>query len=269
LDERVSTAGKAIPREPENALAGMLRYYDPYGWLAKVGLIVPASNTVNAHEWGLLAPPGVSIHTARTSQSGRSSLQSFADMAAGTALAAEQLRAAAVDVVAYGCTSGSFMTPRQEVMHRIATIAGCPATNSADAAVAALRHLGVARVALATPYMDYVHEREIGLLEEEGFSVVASLNLGLGETEEERFAIRKVPPEAVLRMALAVDRPEAEAIFVSCTSLASLGVIPAIEAQLGKPVVTSNQATFWQVLRLLGLRSELSAGGRLMREQQR
>jgi arylmalonate decarboxylase len=66
-------------------------------------------------------------------------------------------------------------------------------------------------------------------------------------------------------MARAVDRPEADAIFISCTSLPTLKLIDAIEEQLGKPVVTSNQATFWNALQKLKLRVRLPNGGRLLR----
>lgn len=241
----------------------MLSFYDPYGWMAKVGLIVPASNTINAHEWTLLAPAGISIHTARASQSGRSSMDSFAGMARSAEDAAVQLRAADVDIVAYGCTSGSFITPPDALMARIAELAGCPATNSADSVLAALKFRNVKKVSLATPYMDYIHQREIEFLNEHGIEVCSALGLGLGETEAERFAIRKVPPEAVIRMARSVDHADAEAIFISCTSLATLNVISDIEKILGKPVITSNQATFWNVLRILNLNVDILNGGML------
>lgn len=244
----------------------MLSYYDPYGWMAKIGLIVPASNTVNAHEWSLMAPEGISIHTARATQSGRSSRQSLDSMGKSAEDAAGQLGTAGVDIVAYGCTSGSFMGPRAELMQRLSVRAGCRATNSADSAVAALRALGVKTVALATPYMRYITDREVSFLEEEGFAVCAFMGLDLGETEAERFAIRKVPPEAIFRMAREVDRPEAEAIFISCTSLPAARLIESIEAQLGKPVVTSNQATFWNVLRMLNLRVRIPGAGRLLQD---
>lgn len=254
------------PMTREPASLRMLSYYDPYGWMAKVGLIVPASNTVNSHEWGLLAPEGISIHTARAMQSGKSSKQSFERMNTSAEEAAEQLGTAGVDIVAYGCTSGSFMCPRDEMMQRISARGGCPATNSADSVLAALKALGAKTVALATPYMPYINDVEIGFLEEEGISVCASLGLGLGETEGERFAIRKVPPEAVFRMVREVDRPEADAIFISCTSLATLRLIDRIEEQTGKPVVTSNQATFWNVMRMLNLSVNIAGAGRLLRE---
>lgn len=268
MDEVIAGAATSARTDGERLPAAirMLSYYDPYGWMAKIGLIVPASNTVNAHEWGLMAPEGISIHTARATQSGRSSRQSFDAMGKSAEDAAGQLATAGVDIVAYGCTSGSFMGPRAESMRRLAERAGCPATNSADSAVAALRALGVTTVALATPYLPYINDREVSFLEEEGFSVCAFMGLGLGETEAERFAIRTVPPEAVFRMAREVDRPEAEAIFISCTSLPAARLITGIEAQLGKPVVTSNQATFWNVLRMLKLRVRIPGAGRLLQD---
>ena len=68
MDKRITKNPAQDEGRQGSALIRMLSYYDPYGWVAKLGLIVPASNTVNAHEWGLLAPEGVSIHTARVAQ---------------------------------------------------------------------------------------------------------------------------------------------------------------------------------------------------------
>jgi maleate cis-trans isomerase len=126
--------------------------------------------------------------------------------------------------------------------------------------------LGARRVAVATPYVDFVNESERAFLQEYGFEVTSMHGLRLGETQEERRGIGRVPPEHVYRMARLVDRPEAEAIFISCTNLATLGVIRRIEDDLGKPVVTSNQACFWGCLRLLGLQDRIEGHGRLLRD---
>lgn len=53
-------------------------------------------------------------------------------------------------------------------------------------------------------------------------------------------------------------------MFISCTNLASLGVIAALERDLGKPVITSNQACFWACLRRLGLRDAIGGHGKLL-----
>ena len=79
-------------------------------------------------------------------------------------------------------------------------------------------------------------------------------------------SIGQIPVESAYRLARFVDRPDADAIFLSCTNLATLGVIEAIEQELGKPVVTSNQATFWACLRVLGIGLPISGYGRLLSE---
>ncbi|MGA2940790.1 MAG: hypothetical protein ABSE50_02055, partial [Xanthobacteraceae bacterium] len=96
------------------------------------------------------------------------------------------------------------------------------------------------------------------------FEVVSSACLGLGATEEERRGIGRVPPQVLHRLAVAADRPEAQAIFVSCTQFPTLAMIQPLEALLGKPVVASNQATFWRCLELIGCTEPIAGFGALL-----
>ncbi|OVZ55362.1 decarboxylase [Pigmentiphaga sp. NML080357] len=238
--------------------------YAPYGWKAKIGLIVPSTNTVNEPEFWRMAPTGVGVFAARALLLGHATQESYVAMAQAVGAAAEQLATAEIDIVAYGCTSGSFMCPMSELVSDMQARTGKPALAAAGAVVAALRALGVRRVAVATPYVEFVNRREREFLEEYGFQVTSLQGLGLGETQEERRGIGRVPPEAIYRLARMVDRPEADAVFISCTNLASLGVIAALERDLGKPVITSNQACFWACLRRLGLGDAPQGYGRLL-----
>ena len=238
--------------------------YSHYGWKAKIGLIVPSTNIVNEPEFWQMAPDGVAIFTARAMLLGAASEESYYRMAAAVDGAAEQLATGGVDIVAYGCTSGSFVCPMDEIVDGMAKRTGTPAIAAAGAVVAALRALGAKRVALGTPYVDFVNQREVAFLQEYGFDVTAMQGLLLGEPQEERRAIGRVPPEAIYRLARAIDRPDADVIFLSCTNLASLDMIAEIEQELGKPVVTSNQACFWACLRRLGLKMPVSGYGTLL-----
>ena len=119
---------------------------------------------------------------------------------------------------------------------------------------------------MGTPYLDFVNRREVGFLEEQGFTVSRVLGLEMGHDQQERRCIGHVPPQTVFRMALAIDTPDAEAIFISCANLATLDVIEDIEQALGKPVVTSNTACFWACLRTLGINSSIAGHGRLLRD---
>ena len=258
-----SGAQTPVGAPPESAMKAV-SLYDPYGWMAKVGLIVPSTNTVNEVEWYRMAPRGISIHTARALLLGKASQNSYDLMAEATRKAAEELATAECDIVAYGCTSGSFMCSRTEIVANLERLAGCRATTTSDSVIAALRALGVKRIAMGTPYVDFVNQGELKFLAEEGFEVVAWHGMGLGETQAERRGINRVPPQSVFRLARLIDRPEAEAIFLSCTALPTIEMIATLEEELGKPVVTSNQATFWNVLRTLKLNTRIQGFGQLL-----
>jgi arylmalonate decarboxylase len=264
-DAHPDTSAQSPGVPPESALKAVA-LYDPYGWLAKVGLIVPSTNTVNEVEWYRMAPRGISIHTARALLLGRASQNSYDLMAEATRKAAEELATAECDIVAYGCTSGSFMCARDEIVANLERLAGCRATTTSDSVLAALRALGVKRIAMGTPYVDFVNQGELRFLADEGFDVVAWHGMGLGETQAERRGINRIPPQSIFRLARLVDRPEADAIFLSCTALPTIELIAELEAQLGKPVVTSNQATFWNVLRMLKVNSPIPGFGRLLEQ---
>lgn len=240
--------------------------YRPYAWRGKIGLIVPSTNTINEPEFWRLAPRGVTVHTARATLLGKATEESYFRMAEAVKVAADDLATAEVDVVAYGCTSGSIVCSLQDIVEDLHRRTGVPAVATAGSVVAALRALGARRVAVATPYVDFVNESERRFLQEYGFEVASLHGLRLGETQEERRGIGRVPPEHIYRMARACDRPDADTIFISCTNLATLDVIAQIEADLGKPVVTSNQSCLWACLRMLGLPDRVEGYGRLLSE---
>ena len=85
--------------------------YHAYGWKARIGLIVPSTNTVNEPEFWRLAPPGVTIHTSRVLLLGQTTAESYIKMGQALDRAAEELATAEVDIIAYGCTSGSIICP--------------------------------------------------------------------------------------------------------------------------------------------------------------
>ncbi|MCI0364444.1 MAG: aspartate/glutamate racemase family protein [Phycisphaerales bacterium] len=238
--------------------------YSPYGWKAKIGLIIPSTNTSNEPEFYRMAPPGVTIHTSRVLLVGETTQESYLRMAAALERASEELATAEVDVIAYSCTSGSIMCPLPQLLRTMADKAGVPATAASGAVVAALRALGVERVAIGTPYPDLVNENQKKFLEEYGFRISHLKGLDLGHTQEERRSINRIPPEAVFRLARAVDRPDAQAIFISCTAIATIGVVAELERELGKPVISSNIAVFWSCLRLLGIKTPVMGYGQLL-----
>lgn len=233
-----------------------------YGWRARLGLLVPSSNTTNEPEFAAALPDGVSLHTGRLplEDVNADDLAAMAETATG---AAEQLRHADVDVVAYGCTTGSLVKGRgyaEELEATLADVAGAPAVVTALSVERALDAVGAESVAVVTPYIEDLNERERGFLEAGGFDVRSVAGRGI----EPNLEIGQLSPEAAYRQARTAADRDADVVFVSCTNYRTFEVIEPLEADLGVPVVTSNQATLWDALR----RTDVDAGvglGRLFR----
>jgi arylmalonate decarboxylase len=243
-----------------------VQFYSPYGYRARIGLIIPGVNINLEPEFYRIAPKGVSIHTSRMMLLGKATQESYLRMESDTERAAAELATAEVDVITWGCTSGGVLLQPSKIEAAISRIAGCPAVSTLTSAIAALKAFGAKRVALGTPYLSFINETEIEVLEEAGFKVVSMYGLELGETQEERRGIGRVPPESLHRFARHIDRPDADAIFISCTNVAGIEEIAAVEASCGKPVITSNLVTIWHAMRLAGVNDRIQGFGRLLSE---
>ena len=177
--------------------------------------------------------------------------------------ASREIAHALVDVFAFGCTSGSLVAGMgydRRIMAAIREATGKPATTTATACLQAFRSRGIERIALVTPYEEWLTRAETDFFAANGVSVVAAKGLGTRDPEE----IAGVDPGRIYRLAREVDRSEAEAIFISCTDFQAAAAIDALEADLGKPVFTSNQVTLWALLRLAGVQVPVPGYGRLL-----
>ena len=148
-------------------------------------------------------------------------------------------------VVAYACTSGSFVGGAAGEMALVQGMlaAGAPAAVTASGAlIRACDRLGVRRLAVITPYVDDVTARLLAFLAEYGISTSASVGLGLlGD-------IWKVSYSAVLRAVAGLDLTGAEALFVSCTNVPTYDLVAPLAHRLGIPVLTANQVTMWAAM---------------------
>lgn len=260
---------KATAKAPEEIAGDVMKavqFYSPYGYRARIGVIVPGVNVNLEPEFYRVAPKGVSIHTTRMMLLGKATQESYVRMEQDTERAAAELATAEVDVITWACTSGGVLLDPPKIEARISEIAGCPAVSTLTSAIAALKALGAKRVALGTPYLSFINESEITSLENAGFEVVSMYGMEMGENQQERRGISRIPPESLHRFARHIDRPEADAIFISCTNVAAIGEIAQVEAERGKPVITSNAVTIWHCLRTVGINDKIEGYGRLLAE---
>jgi len=229
-------------------------------WKKKLGFIVPSWNTVMEYECQRLAPEGVSVHFTRIAHTNDEE-ETLLHMIQEVPALAELLAHAKLDAICFGCTGGSFVRPTmdREITDVIEKKTGIPATTTATALVEAMREMDVSRVAIASPYPKWLNERLVSFLAGKGIEVVRESGL---DTECPAF----LPPERSMALAREVDCPEADGIFISCTNFRSLEGIEALEAELGKPVMTSNTTTMWHTLRKAGFDESARVGGSLLRE---
>lgn len=154
------------------------------------------------------------------------------------------------DVIVLGCTSGSFIKGKEydaTIIKRIQNgSGGITATTTATAVANAIKAFGVKKVAVGAPYKDKVNAKAKNYLEDCGFEVVNLVGMGLD------WDIDKVPLEDVEELIRKTNTPDAEMIAILCTSMKGVGMLKRLEVELGKPIITATQATFWECLNLLG-----------------
>ncbi|MDQ1029012.1 maleate cis-trans isomerase [Streptomyces umbrinus] len=169
--------------------------------------------------------------------------------AARLAAGVEDLRLSGAEAVVWACTSGSFVygwEGAHDQVRTLATTAGLPASSTSFAFAHAVRELGVKRVAIAATYPDDVAVLFGNFLTDAGLDVLGVRSSGIITAAE----VGTWGEAEVLALARAGDHPEAEAVLLPDTALHTASHIPALEKELGKPVLTANQVTVWEALRL-------------------
>ena len=226
-----------------------------YGWRSQIGFIVPANNTVIEPELYSVVPDGVSFHfTKLVFGRPRDGKNQDTD-----GQATEALLLGGVDVIVYACMVTSLMEANQweqETSQR----AGIPAITAANAVKDALRAVDARSVALVCHYPEDRFEMLRESFRNDGFEVVSIESARVDDQRQ----VNRISTEEVYQLARHADRPEADAVGILATDLRSFPVIQQLEADLGKPVISTNQAILWRALQLARLESSIEGHGALL-----
>lgn len=227
-----------------------------------LGLIVPSSNTTMEREFSRLSPEDFSVHTARLRLT-EVTVKELAEMEKGVEGAALKLADAGVDIIGYGCTSGSLyrgLGHDKTIEARIEKTSGAPAVATAGAVISALRALKIHKVAVATPYVDEINDLEEEFLSLNGFQVTDLKGLGI----EKNIEIGRLDSQDAYELVMRLEYADADGVFISCTNFPTLDKIEKLEDAIHKPVISSNTATFWAMLRRCGISIKIKDFGELL-----
>lgn len=236
------------------------------GYRARLGFLLPPGNPTIEPEMMAMVPQGVSLHFHRMVARGTpgaldGQAERNASMVAHLGDSIEMLALVKPDIVVVAHTATSYDLGRDAeaaLLDRLAKASGTRVTTAFASVAAALERLGVKRVALGAPYSAETTAKGKAHLEAHGFAVVSHDNLkGVTNIYDET-------AQRAYRLARSVDRPEAQAVFLSGTGMPTIAVLDMLETDLQKPVISSNAAMLWLALRACGVNQPIAGYGRLL-----
>jgi maleate isomerase len=232
--------------------------------LPVMGLIVlRVDETVEDDFRRYVSPDVARLHVSRVHSGDDLTPDSIAGMEGGlTAAAALLPPAAAFDVVGYACTSATAQIGAESVHALVASGTSTrTVTDPLTAALAAINHLGLGRVGIVSPYVPSVAEPLRRAFVAKGIAVPDTLSFG----EEIEARVARIDPKSIAEAARALaGRCSLDGLFLSCTNLRTFDILPMLEAELGLPVLSSNQVLAWHMTRLAGVHVDRCVPGRHM-----
>ena len=168
-----------------------------------------------------------------------------------------------LDVVAYGCTSGTIAAGIDKIINKIQSAKpNCKVITPITSTVKALKHLNLKKISVFTPYSQAINEKVINHFKNEKFDIksFASFNL------ESDLDIGKIDPNYLFEVLAKMDTGDSEALFISCTALPALEIIEKLENKINKTVLSSNQTLIWDSIRSIKCNSSIEGYGKLLRD---
>jgi maleate isomerase len=229
----------------------------------RVGLIILATDHTTEPDFRrMVASERIGVYVARIPYANPTTPENLRKMQpalmAGAALILPDEPLAAV---CYSCTSASVVIGDAEIEAAIqAAKPGVAVVTPPMAGVRGLRALGAKRISVLTPYTVETSRPMAAYFAAQGFAIASFTCLGFEDDRE----MARIAPAALVDLARQAIHAQADALFVSCTALRAALAVTGMEQAIGRPVVTSNQATAWNCLRLCGDETAHPEFGRLM-----
>ena len=228
----------------------------------KIGLIVPANNTVIEPELWSLSLPDVAFYATRIMAKGNLTGAAVLQMEETVDRAVDELVATGVDVIVYADMVTTFIMDRNWNEIRTAEIAdraAIPCVSAWTALRDALERLNITRFAVGTPYPADIHDLVSDYFTDKGYVITADATLDVLSMRE----VAKVKPGSIFRVARSISPAPAEAVVFLATDLHTFDILDQMENELALPVLSSNQTILWAALKTIEYSGEANGPGRL------
>ncbi len=165
-----------------------------------------------------------------------------------------------IDCIVYGCTSGTIVSGYDNIKKKINVAKpDASVTAPSTAALNALKKKNIRKISIVTPYIKNVNDDVVNFFKNNNFEITSNTYFDI----ESDVDIGKVDQDQLFEILSNLDHKNAEALFVSCTSLPVLNIIEKLEKKLGIIVLSSNQALIWETLENINRNNSIKGYGSL------
>ena len=240
------------------------------GHRAKIGVIVPSTNTAVEYDIQKITAPGVTWHPSRFWVESPV-IDSDAAFLHFLDLIRNEIPFSIRDVltsnpthIMMGMSAETFwggVEGNQAFLDRVMDqIGDLGLTTGANACSGALEAFGAKTIAVLTPYQEVGDEQVEAYFTEMGYNVQQVIGLRCDSAT----SIAETPEDDVIAAVRALDGPGVDAILQVGTNLSTVDIFPVIEKWLGKPCLPINMITAWHALRSSDVRDKMDGMGWLL-----
>lgn len=236
-------------------------------WRARIGVLSPVSNFIIMSEWNSVLPDGVAVHEALMGLT-ETTPESLIEMRNHAVAEAIKLSYGLMDIILFGCTSGSFIKGPgydEEIIKEIESAVGIATTTTTTCVLMAFADLGVKKIALIGPYLREIFDAEIRFFKHYGIETAYVKAMEHRYTRD--ISLLREKPYVFYRFAKEAYRSAKgiDAIFITCTGSPAIKIITLLEQETGIPVLSSNSASLYGVLKKLGIKSPIENYGKVFK----